>query len=193
MFKSEIKAIDDKVQQIRTIERDDYLRYSEVINLWQKDYSFRLFFISLLANVPFSAYGWETPALTKQTLNRIFEFVVLDNPILDQIPNYTAFSNYLTNSPESIITFPNLGNDALLIVPSKQGATSSYGHLASFIRHAPEDQKHDLWQKVGEMMTRKISDAPIWLNTAGAGVPWLHVRLDSRPKYYGYQLYKTAN
>ena len=193
MFKSEIKAIDRKVQQIRIIESNDYLRYSEVINLWQKDYNFRSFFISLLANVPFSAYGWETPALTNQTLNRIFEFVVLDNPILDKIPNFTAFSNYLTNSPESIITFPNLGNDALLIVPSQQGAKSSYAHLASFIRHAPEFQKHDLWQKVGEMMARKISDAPIWLNTAGAGVPWLHVRLDSRPKYYGYQLYKTAN
>ncbi|MGI9175867.1 MAG: DUF6940 family protein [Rhodothermales bacterium] len=24
----------------------------------------------------------------------------------------------------------------------------------------------------------------MWLSTAGGGVSWLHVRLDSRPKYY---------
>jgi hypothetical protein len=27
---------------------------------------------------------------------------------------------------------------------------------------------------------------PVWLSTAGAGVPWLHLRLDDRPRYYGF-------
>jgi hypothetical protein len=31
---------------------------------------------------------------------------------------------------------------------------------------------------------------PEWLSTAGAGVSWLHVRLDDRPKYYGYAPYR---
>ena len=77
-------------------------------------------------------------------------------------------------------------------MPSQQGAKSSYGHLASFMRHVPEEQKHNLWQKVGEVMQKNLSDAPIWLNTAGGGVPWLHIRLDSRPKYYKYQPYVFA-
>ncbi len=37
-----------------------------------------------------------------------------------------------------------------------------------------------------------IGHTPLWLSTAGGGVAWLHVRLDSRPKYYGYSPYKTA-
>jgi hypothetical protein len=34
---------------------------------------------------------------------------------------------------------------------------------------------------------------PVWLSTAGAGVSWLHVRLDDRPKYYGYRPYQEAS
>ena len=30
---------------------------------------------------------------------------------------------------------------------------------------------------------------PTWLSTEGSGVPWLHVRLDSRPKYYHHAAY----
>jgi len=30
-----------------------------------------------------------------------------------------------------------------------------------------------------------------WLSTSGLGVGWLHVRLDSRPKYYTYEPYKS--
>jgi len=41
-------------------------------------------------------------------------------------------------------------------------------------------------------MQKQISDRPTWLSTAGLGVYWLHLRLDSRPKYYRYQPYKAA-
>ena len=33
---------------------------------------------------------------------------------------------------------------------------------------------------------------PTWLSTAGMGVSWLHVRLDSQPKYYGFAAYWAA-
>ena len=41
-------------------------------------------------------------------------------------------------------------------------------------------------------MQRRLSAKPVWLSTAGAGVSWLHVRLDDRPKYYGYAPYREA-
>ena len=31
-----------------------------------------------------------------------------------------------------------------------------------------------------------------WLSTSGLGVYWLHVRLDSYPKYYTYRPYKAT-
>ena len=32
---------------------------------------------------------------------------------------------------------------------------------------------------------------PTWLSTEGSGVPWLHVRLDSYPKYYHTDAYRS--
>ena len=39
-------------------------------------------------------------------------------------------------------------------------------------------------------MARRVGARPVWLSTAGAGVSWLHVRLDDRPKYYGCGPYR---
>jgi hypothetical protein len=36
----------------------------------------------------------------------------------------------------------------------------------------------------------QLGTAPVWVSTAGMGVSWLHVRLDNRPKYYGYKPYR---
>jgi hypothetical protein len=58
------------------------------------------------------------------------------------------------------------------------------------MRSGPEAQKHELWQAVGKAMDARLGPKPIWLSTAGMGVAWLHVRLDSRPKYYGFDEYK---
>ena len=49
-----------------------------------------------------------------------------------------------------------------------------------------------LWQVVGEAMERRLGTEPVWLSTAGAGVSWLHVRLDDRPKYYGHAPYRRT-
>ena len=41
-------------------------------------------------------------------------------------------------------------------------------------------------------LSGRIQDRPLWLSVAGGGVPWLHVRIDDRPKYYRYDSYRTA-
>ena len=78
----------------------------------------------------------------------------------------------------------------MLAFPS--GPLSAYGHIGAFVRHAPEPQRHALWERVGAAMQRRVGTKPVWLSTAGAGVSWLHVRLDDRPKYYGYAPYRDA-
>ena len=69
---------------------------------------------------------------------------------------------------------------------------SAYGHLAAFVREAPQAQRHTLWQVVGAALDERIGVRPTWLSTSGLGVSWLHVRLDSRPKYYQYEPYRVA-
>jgi len=41
------------------------------------------------------------------------------------------------------------------------------------------------------MQRRLTQPVPTWLSTAGGGVAWLHVRLDTRPKYYRYNPYRA--
>jgi hypothetical protein len=88
------------------------------------------------------------------------------------------------------VTFRNLGGDAMLIAPSPGDSLRGYAHLASFLHEAPDSQVHAIWQSVGQMVSKSLSDKPIWLSTSGLGVAWLHIRLDSSPKYYQHQPYK---
>ena len=124
---------------------------------------------------------------------RPFECVLLDSPALARKPDPNAFAEHFGNAApnEIVLAFPNLGHDALLVVPCPNAEPSIYGHLATFVRGAPEPQKHSLWELVGKVMEEKLGPVPVWLSTAGAGVSWLHVRLDKRPKYYGFGPYRN--
>ena len=167
--------------------------YSEVIEAWQTDAAFRSWFNALLAGLSFTAFRWETPPVSALTASRPFEFVVLDSPDLARRPDPDAFVEHFQCQPHSdVLVFPNLGGDAIMVVPRPVAPASAYGHLAAFVRDAPERQQDALWQAVGDAMARRMSARPVWLSTAGAGVSWLHVRLDDRPKYYGFAPYRSA-
>lgn len=168
--------------------------YADVIHRWQNDTGFRTFFIDLLVDSPFSAFRWETPPITTATANRPFEFVLLDSPGLASKPDSAAFAEHFNAMvPGGIVDFPNLGGDAIMIVPCPDNPVSEYGHLAAFLRHSRKSQQHSLWELVGAAMQRRLGPKPVWLSTAGGGVAWLHVRLDDRPKYYGYAPYRNAD
>lgn len=166
--------------------------YAEVLRRWQGDSEFRSIFSKLLADAPFAAFRWETPAISTASVERRFEFVLVDSPGLAAHPDDQAFAEHFSEAPSSgVVEFTNLGKDAILIVPCPRGPAKTYGYLASFVREAPEAQQHALWQLVGAAAQRRLSPKPVWLSTAGAGVSWLHVRLDDRPKYYSYAPYRA--
>ena len=170
------------------------LPYAEVLDLWVANEAFRNYFLQLLADTPYSAFRWETPPLTSSSLHQPFEFAILDSPDLDRAPDREAFADlFATMEPGAVGEFPNLGGDALMIVPSPVDETSSYNHLRSFLRSAPCSQLHAFWKMVGAAVIGKVSTQPLWLNTAGGGVSWLHVRLDQRPKYYVYRPYAVKS
>ena len=168
--------------------------YDQVLRSWQTDESFCGFFIDMLASLPYTAYRWETPPVTTSTVGRTFEFVVLDCPGLDRPVDVRAFQNqfHAARDSQEVVAFPNLGNDAMLVVPLPTGDPSTYTHLAEFIRRGSDHQKHELWQAVGHSMGARLGSRPLWLSTAGMGISWLHIRLDSRPKYYGHRPYREA-
>ncbi|MGH2414757.1 MAG: DUF6940 family protein [Microcystaceae cyanobacterium] len=184
-----------RLQKISLFSKTERVTYSEVIELWQQDETFRSFFSSLLASAPFSAYFWETPPVTLSTAHRAFEFVLVDSPQLANVASEPrSFRQYFESAPhgEEVIAFPNLSKDALLVVPCPTEKISIYAHLASFVREAPQSQKHALWQTVGRVLAQRLNEHSTWVSTSGLGVYWLHVRLDSYPKYYSYNPYKVS-
>lgn len=188
-----------KTEQITTsviryslLESGVVLSVQQVFQHWSASSEFCIFFAEVLRASPFNCYRWETPALTKASLDKVFEFVLVDSPHLDVQPSTADFSGHFNRANNlRVIVFENLGCNALLVVPCPLQNHTDYAHLAAFTRSAPEYQQIQLWQQVAKTMRDRLGEKPVWLNTAGGGVPWLHVRLDDTPKYYAYRDYKV--
>jgi hypothetical protein len=150
-----------------------------------------------LAASPFPAFFWETPAVSATSTASAFEMVVVSAPHLSRAePSPAAFAEHLESDAAEgaeVCTFTNLGGDAVLVVPRAAADRAAYGHLAAFVRAAPARQIDALWQAVGAALRAawSRSSAPLWLSTSGSAVPWLHVRLDARPKYYSHAPYRS--
>lgn len=174
-------------------QQDQQLSFSDFLGLLQHNQEFLSFYINLLKEIPFQAYHWETPPVTAATVDRPFAFVATNSPGIDLPPDPGPFRQYFEHATSNdVAVFNNLGNDARLIAPAPEGKDQNYSHIGVFTREAPEAQMHSLWQTVGRVTEESLSEKPIWLNTAGGGVAWLHVRLDSRPKYYRHRPYAAA-
>ena len=186
----------DHIYQFSLFQNHQQITYSQVIDLWQHNKAFRTFWLEFLANIQMQAYFWETPPITKSTCDRSFEFVIIDSPQLAFVkPDFNSFKQHFQTATQEVVIFMNLRKDALLVAPCPITNASGYPHLASFVRNASQSQQHLLWQKVGYKIQQYLEnlandEQPVWVSTSGLGVYWLHIRLDSIPKYYRFQPYK---
>jgi hypothetical protein len=154
-------------------------------------------FFHALRSYPSEAYFFETPPFTRETFGEsYFEFVLVDAPALIQVAvDSDSFSQHF-DSHKRVVTFPNLGGDATLVVPCpKQGEDiNEFAHLGKFMRRATRSHVQSLWNEVGIAVVETAQGLPPdrkkWVSTSGLGVYWLHVRLDDRPKYYQFAEYK---
>jgi hypothetical protein len=195
MYEVSTEAIQNgSVLRYRIRSNSGAMSYRNVLQALQDDAGFRNCLTDALIQCPYSAFRWETPPLRTSTLNQDFEFVLLDFPsFTKRKTDESTYKSYFASDSDElgIVAFTNLGGDATLIVPSPRTAPVIYGHFASFLRNAPVLQIDALWQKIGTLVLSLVSQTPVWLSTAGGGVAWLHVRIDSTPKYYGYTPYCT--
>lgn len=192
---SEIEELDGgRVRKMTLLGDGAALSYDAVIDNWRHDDAFNAFFSDLLAAAPFAAFFWETPPVTETTVERVFECVLVDSPALARLTaEPAAFARPFAAAPEEeIVAFENLGGDAWLVAPRPFSEAEGYPHLAAFLRAAPATQKAALWRRTGEALAEHLSEHPLWVSTSGLGVAWLHVRLDTRPKYYVFQPYRSV-
>ena len=183
------------IEKARIVSAGRTLSFADVIAGWRDDEQFRAFFIAELAATPFPAFFWEMPPVWRDMLDRDYEYVAVRGDSLARMnADSSAFTSKLNAAGASVACFPNLGGDAQLVVPRQDGEAQAYAHLGAFVRAAPDGQKHALLRALVlsvQSLLAKSADC-IWISTSGLGVPWVHVRLDSFPKYYQHEAYTRA-
>lgn len=175
---------------VRVSRDGEALSYAAAIEHLQHEPAFVDRFVHELHRCPFPAFFFETPPLTTATLGRAFEFVLIDAPSLARVQADSQAFRTKLDPREQVATFGNLGGDAVLVAPCDHGADCA--HLASFIRTGERTQVHALWRATAVALAAECGAAPRWLSSSGLGVPWLHLRIDVRPKYYSHGPYRVA-
>jgi hypothetical protein len=182
------------------LEAGELLSWERVLGLWRSSFEFCETFNEALAAMPYEALFWENPPLQPDHLQQEFECICADSSALAAVhaePHVFRAALRERRDGSDVATFANLGGDALLVVPACLPGEDprNYAHLARFVRRAPPAQRREFWRQVGTAVLQQLNGAavsPLWLSTSGLGVYWLHVRLDSYPKYYTYAPYKSA-
>lgn len=178
----------------RILEDGAALGFDGLLLRLATDDAFADWYSALIADTPYAAVYWENPPLSRRLRRRPAEFVLMEAPELAGMrPDAETFAGHFeTPDDRAVVTFSNLGGDALLVVPVPLDGHDAYPHLAAFLRLGPREQIRELWRRTARAVAGRLGDAPLWLSTSGTGVAWLHVRLDQRPKYYQYRPWKQT-
>ncbi len=182
------------VQQFRIRQDGRYLSHEKVHQLWATSPAFADFYSSTILDSGFESLCWETPPVTLSNLSTDHEFVVIESPLLQsRVADPSPFHEHFRSSRRKVISFPNLGRNGIMITPVPPQGGANYNHLVNFLRTAPHEDTAELWRVTSEALKANLETKPRWLSTAGLGVSWLHVRIDTRPKYYRHDAYRTTD
>lgn len=177
------------------IGNPEKLTFREFFTLMKTDDDFKSFMSGLLSDSKLASFIFEMPPIRLSNLDSSAEFVLLPVPVMTGEPDRGVYAEYFAWSSallHGVVSFPNLGKDALLVVPAPLEENSDYKDLRSFLNNAPLKQQQAFWNEVGTQVLKNMSDRPMWVSVAGGGIPWLHFRLDKGPKYYRYAPYRNA-
>lgn len=165
------------------------LSWKNVLLLWQTQPSFAQQFGEFLVSCS-SSFCFETVPFSSDTQDVPFEFVVIPSTKLNPMGERKHFLSYFKDSTTRTIAFSNVGKDATLVVPVPGLETKKddgYAHLGAFLKKGSVEQIVDFWKCAAQTIQKVCQEngkKKVWVNTSGFGIPWLHLRIDSSPKYY---------
>lgn len=129
---------------------------------------------------------WLTSPIAPGTPYYAEEF--LPDDALPVRQDWGAFASHIRvarNRGERHVThFPSLSGASLLVVPMPR-ANKDFATLHSFSIQASPTQQRAFWRRVALLAERLARAGPVFVNAHGLNVPYLHVRLDRTPLYYG--------
>jgi len=188
------KAVADNwkrdTHRVRIYQGQNQLTWKDFIALCTNDSNFREFYCDVLAGSPWENFFWECTAAKSINSMDNFEHVTVQAPSFGQA-NPEDFKEHLSHGGKLAVSFRNNQNDAMLVSVTEIGPRNQYGHIAAFIRGASREQKSALFAELGSILSATITErGTVYCSTDGTGVPWVHLRLDSQPKYYRTAEYK---
>ena len=154
--------------------------WAEVLKKWEK---------GDIPSVPFSInkpFTWKTSCVDKEQKNFYLEEFREDKRLKNIKQNYEPFKDAfdLFNKEKHCVAKPNLGKDSVLVVPTLN-KNKEYPSLFLFMETASEEKKKALWKMVAKEAKKMLKKHDqIWINSSNLGVHYLHVRIDTKPKYY---------
>jgi len=134
VFDAKLEELDEgRVIKHRLFNGDSPMSRRYFIDQLSGETTFRQEFNALLAGSIFAAYRFETPVLSSSSMDKPFEFVLIDAPNLcRQSTDPHTFAQYFT-CEEPVVKFKSLGADATLISPAPISSDQNcYKHLAQF-------------------------------------------------------------
>lgn len=132
-----------------------------------------------------SRFFFETFVCDQNLKNRYQEKFITNKKLDNLEYNFTAYQEYIDQSKNQYVTsFYNLSGDSKLIIPiPKKG--KKYTTIKEFIDTASLSQQKNFWKyAVQEIIESLKTNKKIYVSTHGLGIPYFHLRLDTRPKYY---------
>ncbi len=184
------RRVSNSVYEYHVEREERVLTYGDVLDLWDSCSQFTEFYLSLFSRSGFDSYIWETPPVSKETVQQPFRFIIQNIPE-PQAADRDTFKAFFDpdNDNHGVVVFDNLGNDAKLVVPSPINEDAEYSGLAEFLRGGTPEQKREIWRVLSAQIKARLSHHPVWVSVAAGGVSWLHIRIDDAPKYYRYDEY----
>ena len=151
--------------------------WKDVLDSWSKgDY---LTYPSMIKN----RFFWETTPITNEDSS--FQEKFIQSKSLNMLQeDWSRFKQQLSENKTS---FYNLSGDALLVVPVPvQTKKRNFTTLKDFMDTASVTQQKRFWKEVAKQIKEltKNGDKKYWVSVHGLGVPYLHVRICTKPKYY---------
>ena len=148
--------------------------------------TFRNEIIQIFVASKFNNAFWEFPAYCTSSAQNIAEFVLVETSGFGKADS-SSFKEYLANKEDNqTVMFKNLSGDTNLItINSSNTKNQTFCHIMEFMKNSTYENKHKLLKKIGEEMLNHTNGTnPVYLSTHGHGVPWLHIRICVKPKYY---------
>ena len=154
-------------------------KWNDVLQEWSEGHYFKY------PNKIKIAFLYETTPIKNG--KEIYKEKLIEHNYLDKMKeDYSSFDEHIKKSKNKyVISFNNLSNDTILIIPTPK-KNKKFTTIKDFIDNANETQQKYFWKYVSKTVKNLIKDGDTkyWVSTHGLGVPYFHLRISLKPKYY---------